>query len=517
MSAPPSLWPWRLLLAAVAIAAALVTVVAGRFGWEIDSRSPLLWSAAVLSALGAAMLLVLAVLPAGRLRAMRAAGLSWHGRLANLPAQSESSWAAHSLLPLAVLAAGVNLTLSFRQPDDPHDDDQGAYLFTAGEIQAAGGPGRLLPRLFRGEFAEANRHPLYLALLSLRPDETWGRALSCGAALAAAAVMVAWLSVRYGPLTAGMCAVWTATNATWLFYGARVYCESLLMLTSLLAWLLTACPRVETSRAPHVLPAELDDRRAATSSLRAWGRAVALGGALALAWLTKGTGVLLLAGTLVAVVANRAGRGTWRQRVWSVGLAIVGFAVLGSPLLMRNILRYGSPFYNVNSQLLFVDAYADPLALAEQHSTAATALDYWRSHSLREMAGRAVHGGVWETYVLLRGLGPAPLDDGRVLCGVLLALCAAAGLGTAPRFPWQVTVAWTVLLWGCFAWYVPIAVSERFLVPVLLPLLAAAAVGLERIIRVAVRTPSGAERVLVLVGWLWGGAWTIAQVARTAM
>ena len=52
---------------------------------------------------------------------------------------------------------------------------------------------------------------------------------------------------------------------------------------------------------------------------------------------------------------------------------------------------------------------------------------------------------------------------------------------------------------------------------VLLPLLAAAAVGLERIIRVAVRTPDGAERVLVLVGWLWGGAWTIAQVARTAM
>jgi hypothetical protein len=511
MSAPPPLWPWRLFSAAAAIAAALVSVVAGRFGWEIDSRSPLLWSASVLAALGAATLLVLAVLPASQLRAMLAAGRSWHGRLASLPARSESSWAAYSLLLLAVLAAGVNLTLSLRQPDDPHDDDQGAYLFTAEEIRVAGGLGRMLPRLFRGEFDEANRHPLYLGLLSLRPDETWGRSLSCGAALAAAVMMTAWLYCRYGPLAAGMCAVWTATNATWLFFGARVYCESLLMLTSLLAWVLTAGLSVETSRVPQVFPADLDAPPAATSSLRGWGRALALGGALALAWLTKGTGVLLLAGTLVAVVVNHGRRQSWRSRVLSMALVVVGFVVLASPLLTRNVLRYGSPFYNVNSQLLFVDAYADPLALAKQHSTAAAALDYWRSHSLREMAGRAVRGGVWEIYVLLRGLG-------RVLCGGLLALCAVVGLGTAPRFPWQVTVAWTVLLWGCFAWYVPIAVSERFLVPVLLPLLSAAAVGLERIIRLVVRTPGGAELVLVLLGWLWGGAWTLAQVAaRPAM
>lgn len=495
------------------MAAALVAVVAGRFGWEIASRSPLLWSTVVLAALAATALLGLAVLPSRRGGAMLAACRAWRSRLTSLPPRPESSWGAHSLLLAAALAGGVNLTLSLRQPDDPHDDDQGAYLFTAGEIQAAGGVGRLPPRMFRGEFAEANRHPLYLALLSLRPEEPWGRTLSCGAALAAAAMATAWLYGRYGPLAAGTCALGTATNATWLFFGSRVYCESLLMLTSLLAWMLTAAPPGDVRGASSASPTDRDAGPAGGTPFRGRGRDLALGGMLALAWLTKGTGLLLLLGTLLAVGMDRVRRQTWRQRAASAGLVVIGFVALGSPLLTRNVLRYGSPFYNVNSQLLFVDAYADPLTLAKEKSTAAAALDYWRTHSLGEMVGRAVQGAVWETYVLLRGLGPAPLDDGRVLCGALLAMGAVVGLATAPAFPWLSTVVWTALLWGCFAWYVPIAVSERFLAPVLLPLLAAAAVGLERLIRVAAPTPRTAERTLVLLGWLWGAGWTIAQAA----
>lgn len=513
MSLPAPHWPWRVLSVAAAIAATLVAVMAGRFGREIGSRSPLLWSAVILAGLAAAALLVLAVLSSSRWGTMLAACRSWRTRLASLPPRSESSWGGRSLLLAAALAAGVNLTLSLQQPDDPHDDDQGAYLFTAGEIQAAGGAGRLLLRMFRGEFAEANRHPLYLALLSLRPDETGGRTLSCGAALAAAAIVTAWLYRRYGPLAAGTCGIGMATNATWLFFGARVYCESLLMLTSLLAWLLTAARPVDISRASASPPADRAAGPAATPSSRGWGRDLALGGMLALAWLTKGTGLLLLAGALLTVGVDPVRRRSWRQRAVSAGLVVVGFAAIGSPLLTRNVLHYGRPFYNVNSQLLFVDAYADPLTLAEQTSTAAAARDYWRSHSLREMVGRAVEGAVWETYVLLRGLGPAPLDDGRVLCGVLFGMCAVVGLATAPAFPWLLTVVWTALLWSCFAWYVPIAVSERFLAPVLLPLLAAAAVGLERLIRVAAPTQRTAERTLVLLGWLWGAAWTLAQAA----
>src|SRR5687767_456539 len=48
----------------------------------------------------------------------------------------------------------------------PFYDDVG-YLHTGNEIARLGGPAALVRALYQGTFGEANRHPLYLALLSL--------------------------------------------------------------------------------------------------------------------------------------------------------------------------------------------------------------------------------------------------------------------------------------------------------------------------------------------------------------
>ncbi|MCA9055234.1 MAG: hypothetical protein KDA75_15445, partial [Planctomycetaceae bacterium] len=255
----------------------------------------------------------------------------------------------------------------------------------------------------------------------------------------------------------------------------RVYAESLLMLCSLGAWI----------SAGRLLDVERPASHASESHRSGVALASITGGLLALAWLAKGTGLLLLAGTLAAVLVaavRSSPTAGWRRGLVRCVLILTAFVAVGSPLLIRNLRRFGSPFYNVNSQLLFVDEYADPAALAAEQTTSEAARGYWATHTVGQMLWREAHGCVWETYILLRSLGPAPLDDGRILFGFPIGLLALLGLLTSPRFPGKLTGVWTLLLWLMFAWYVPIAAGERFLIPLLIPLLLAAAVGMARLL-----------------------------------
>lgn len=504
----------RLVGLAGAAGCAAAAVTAGRLGVSIGSRSPLLWSAVGLAGAAAIVGLWFVTLSAERLGRLVETWQAWLRSCAAVEARGEVGWAGRSLYLAAGLAGAINLTVVLRQPDDPADDDQGAYLLTAEQIDSAGGPLTLLRDLYSGNFEEANRHPLYLALLSLDPGIPWGRCVSCVAAVTAAVAGCGWLHRRYGVLPAGLFGVWTATNAAWLFFAARVYCEGVLLLTSLAAWILLAplTDGADEAAGPGAgTAAGGDGQRSAGRQL--W-RGISAGGALGLTWLTKGTGLLLLAGSLAAIAWARLRSGATQRMIFQAACVGAGFVVIASPLLVRNGLRYGSLFYNVNSQLLFEDEFVDPVALAERRSVVEAAGEYWRTHSLRQIASRAVDGAVWEVYVALRGLGPAPLDDARILLGLPLAGCALVGLLGVPGFPRRLTLTWLLPLAAFFAWYTPIATGERFLAPLLLPLLMAAAVGLDRTARGLQRTSCGGERLLAAVGWIWGAVWTIATLWR---
>lgn len=521
----------RLIVAAAALIGPAVLGVMAEFGWSIGSRSPLLWGAVALAGMVELLLLRVAVWPRARFVDLQTRGQDWYALWTQPAEPAEPGPEARStvvagrwLCAIALAAFITNGALSLKTPDPPGDDDQGAYLQTAAEIQQSGGLGTLLRQLFAGEFGEANRHPLYLACLALDPTEATGRAISFAAALAAWLLAGWWVRRHSDSLTAGLALLMLATNRTFLFSASRVFCESLLMLTSLAAWMLLARvvrPAGHNGEIPNRLSPESSAAhlRSGRSSLAA----LLAGGALGLSWLTKATGLLLLVGALlhtaIAGWRNRSRTGGRTVALTLLWLAI-GFVIVGSPLLARNVRRFGSPFYNVNSQLLFVDAYSDPGQLAEQHSTGEAAREYWRTHSLGQLARRAITGGVWEGYILLRSLGPAPLDDGRVLVGAPLALLGLMGALRGGAFPAALTAIWTVLLWACFAWYVPIAAGERFLVPLLIPWLIAAALGLTRLIPVCERASSTtavsaisarAAWRLVLGGAIWAGVWTTAH------
>ncbi len=464
---PPPLWRARLALLTISIVALLSCRVAGTLITETDSPSLLIWLAvAGTGSLGITSLIGL-FLPAPLLsRLLATFSHQIQQVLLNKPAESVRQGQVLVIVGISVFLLHAGRQWSFA--DSPWDDDQGAFLQTASQIHHQGGILPFLRELWTGEFEEANRHPLYLAFLSIHPTPFFGRMLStCFGTILVFGTT--WFAVRrWGWLAGGVVCLLVASNGAVITFSGRIVCETLLLLLTSAAWFsVWKWPQFEQS--PY--------RQAALIGLF-----------LGFAWLTKGTALLLLFGwilvTLVpwiaALLRNGAGK-TVHQPLFAVGLALLSFVLVSSPLISRNIIRYGNPFYNVNAQLLFVDQYSDPTALADRQSTGEAARQYWEEHTLAQLLWREAHGLVWESYIILRSLGPAPWDDGRVLLGLPLFLCACLGALSTPGFPRGVTASWGGLLWIVFAWYVPIAAGERFILPLTVPLLVAAALGLVRL------------------------------------
>lgn len=185
------------------------------------------------------------------------------------------------------------------------------------------------------------------------------------------------------------------------------------------------------------------------------------------------------------------------------------FLAMSAPLLIRNVRRFGNPFYNINSLLLFADEYPEiETYLREGTTTGEAARQFFATHTVFDLARREVSGLVWETFLLLRSLGPAPLDDSRVLFGLPLAALALLTMLALRRPADGLLLIWGLLHWLVFAWYVPIAASERFLLPLLVPLLATAAVGL---VRLAASLRAAAVAWLPWLALVWTAAWVAAS------
>jgi len=490
------------MLAAVGTFAGLCSAVVIQQGLRLQSSSPLLWGVATGGVLAGLVAEILALrVSDSTIEAWRLRGADFLTRTHVSPATNPSRRAGFGLVVFGGLLFSINTTWVVRHQDTPDDDDQQAYLITAGEIHDRGGLLTLWSDLWTGRFEESNRHPLLLAILSLNPTEKFGRAVSI--ALASVTLILTLILVwrRMGPLTAGLFSVLLGTNGAWLYHAPRIVCESLLTGLAGLLWLSLWSPsEPEDIHARSALP----------------GRQALLAGLLCgLVYLTKGTGILLFAGIGIAYVTfaiggtgDRAGPpATPHQSRWpgllSLALFALTFAVVASPLLVRNTIRFGSPTYNINAYLFWVDAYESPNAMADRITTKEARTAYLATHSLTDLVQREATGLAWEAFIGLRTLGPAPLDDARVLCGAPLCAFGLLGLCHSPRFPAWVLTLWTGIVWGAMAWYVPIAAGDRFVMPLLIPWLTLAADGLARIPHATSDPPSTVRRIVWATS-LWG-------------
>ncbi len=494
----------RSLLAVSGTFAWLCAAVTIRQGLLLASQSPLLWGVAVLGLLAgiAAWGIALRVSDSW-IEARRAHLAEFLNRTGEAPGIATGHRAGVALILFGVLLFAVNTYWVSQHQDTPDDDDQAAFLRDAREIHDHGGWTGLWRDLWSGRFEEANRHPLLPALLSLNPTLPFGRGVTGLLALLSMGVVLPLVWRRMGPLTAGVLAVLLGTNGAWLYHAPRVVCESLLTGLAGGAWLAMMSSHRDTpTLTPH--PSSLDPERA-----------ILIGALLGLTYLTKGTGLLLLAGaTLASGILGAWHRNERRRGTVSTIALVLAFLITASPLLVRNQIRFGSATYNVNSYLLWVDAFESPNAMAERMTVQEARTEYLATHSATDLIQREATGLAWEAFIGLRTLGPAPWSDARVLLGLPLFALGLLGLCHTPKLPALVLISWTGIVWVMMAWYVPIAAGDRFMMPLLIPWLALSANGLVRVLSLT-SDPRTASRRIVFAAMLWGVVTTVLVWTRS--
>lgn len=413
-----------------------------------------------------------------------------HSALA-LPRPIVNHWTGSLLLSGSLVVYFVVLMNILPQQPPPENNDQASFLMQAKAVQESGGPVSLLRQLFAGEYTEANQHPLYVALLSNFPNYETGKRLSAMCGLCALLIFTMGIARYYGNLVGGITGILLSINAAYCQLTARVVCEGLLLIFVAGLWLMILrMPDLRKSeRYPVLLP-------------------IGIGLLLGLAWLTKGTALLLMLGLLLWFCSYALNWQRWipamfQQRttddsktgenqteqttapmkrvVVSLALVLGSFTVIAAPLLIRNVRVYGSPTFNANSYLLFEDEFSEPHALIKQRGSLRNAAQhYWQTHTVIEIIKREVKGMLWQAFIFLRSLGPLPFDEGRLFFGLLALPFLIAGLLSETGPARRLYLIWMLLFWLAFAWYLPIAAGERFLIPLLLPSLAFVSLGLVR-------------------------------------
>lgn len=357
-----------------------------------------------------------------------------------------SRWS--DLLFVAALAA---LALALEWREGPVSEDTKFYLGEALDIAERGGLGTFVASCLDGSWAEDNRHPLYLMLLVPWAERTNSMLVASklvsfvGAALTLLAVLRACRR-RGGELAALAGGTLLVTNASFVEFSVLTACESW--------WTLFA-----------VLALDLATREGETRSTPRW---LGVGLCLGLAFLTKGTGVLLTLAIGLAVLWNLR-RSSWRALV-PLG---AGFALGGLLLLVRNQLRHGDALFNVNSRRGFWldrwEQFYDAEALSNASASA-----WFERHSLGDAFARFASGLVKQAaHAVEAAQVVAPGGIGAFL-GAFVLLALALGLSRLSSRRERATLALVVALWiASFAWYAQVASDRRFLA-VLVPLLAPA-------------------------------------------
>jgi hypothetical protein len=364
-----------------------------------------------------------------------------------------------TVVGLALAFAGMALARLGHHPYPFYDDV--SYLRLGQEVRALGGPWRLLGALFDGTWTEANRHPLYLAVLGLLAGTDPGyhrRAQLLSVLLGLAALLTIWWAIRrfLGRSVALVTLAYLACNGALLEHSAREACEGLL----LIFWTLSLC---------DFLRPEPQTWRFARGGLWA-----------GLAFLTKGTGVLLPLSAGLALVVHRGLRG----RLRAAAAMAVAFGAIASPLLVRNLRVFGAPFYNSNNRLMWntgLPDFAESFAPDAERLLPHSFTEYLAHTSPSAVLGRFATGAAETAFHLLDALAlasPRPGGAWHILWLVLGLAVAAAGL----RELWRLRQSWCgtfalchlLTVTGFLVVYNAVAGSSRYFLPVV-PLLVAPA------------------------------------------
>ena len=213
---------------------------------------------------------------------------------------------------------------------DPAFYDTTGYLGGANFIKHHGGVLNFFNLSVTGKFLQANQHPLYILFLTpfASTDISFFITAKIISVIFGFIVLVLLFLIgkrMYGDLIASFALFGLVLNGIFLEWTSMVASESLLMIFCLLCFY-------------FVYEGFKNNRN--------WIYAGVFAG---LAYLTKGTGILLLPGFLLSSFLIYRWEVLRNKFFW---LFFLFFILAASPLLIRNIVVFENPFYNVNNHIL---------------------------------------------------------------------------------------------------------------------------------------------------------------------
>jgi hypothetical protein len=329
-----------------------------------------------------------------------------------------------------------------------------------------------------GVLTDGTRNPLYPALLAIFARREWSyftyaKFLSFAFGLLSVPAIY-YIGYRLFDLpTAVLAAFLLGVNMELALHSTFVLAESLLLLCILCAWwvMIQALRNVD--------------------SVLLWGLAGGLGG---LAYLTKGTGQLVVVCFLLAALLLNGPRLVRRRALY---IFLLAYGLVALPLWAYNWRTFGSPTFNLAiTHQMWMDEWEQNFV--SNVRALPTVWTYWHIHTWQEAWARAWQGLADMRFFVAKMLWPTrSLGFDRFLLsgwsGVTLAVMAG-GLMLARRSVGHfirrhreaviLTAFIGVVFYGVFAWYIVIVpIPMRFMLP-LLPLLllfvAASLIGMGR-------------------------------------
>src|SRR5262249_20312834 len=205
------------------------------------------------------------------------------------------------------------------------------------------------------------------------------------------------------------------------------------------------------------------------------GRWLSAGALCGLAFLCKGTGLFLLCSVALALVIERGIRALGDLALWSY---LLGFVIVASPLLVRNVRMHGWPSHNSTARvrLLWTEPmpdYAEIFAPNVEARLPSGFLDYWKNTSAARLGARLGRGAL-ETSVAFGeslSINPprlyGPWHAALIALGLALAMLAVALTWSSQRgFPRTLVLVQTGWFFAFFVLWNTQGVLSRYFLPI---------------------------------------------------
>jgi hypothetical protein len=366
---------------------------------------------------------------------------------------------------LAVLTFSLIGFIAVGARADPGTIDTEAYLKESLYFKENGGLLNALSLLLSGRYRQANQHPLYLLLLSLvasRDISFYPRAKLLTLAIGVVTFIFTFATARklFGERVGMLSAILLLFNQLFMSYTTIVAAESLLALFFLLSWLFMA-KGFENNK--YFIYAGIFS---------------------GLAYLTKGTGLLLVASFALSSLLVYKLKALKNKYFWSYFLF---FFLSSFPLIVRNIVVYKNPFYNVNNYVMWFDYY-EQFYIPGIWDNPPTLLAYLQSHSLSFIYDRFIFGIRGQAQLFVTSLNSYSLVPFYEITGIVITLLFIAGLFYLKNKGLKIfSLVVTVIFFVLFAWYYYVVPNVRFWVPLIPMISVIASLSLSNLIQLSPR------------------------------